>query len=219
MKKSYVFRIAAAAMLIAAAVVLTHASIPDAKGVIHACYSKGSDEGSGRLRVIDFPSASCKPEETPLTWNMSGPSGPTGPQGPIGPTGPQGPAAATQTIFNGNFQHVPLAPFPGVTVARLSLPQGQYLVTAKFRYEGEGTTPGQPAACIFQGAGIGGLDASQADVPIGGELKGQVDGFLMDFVSKQPGADPDVHVQCFGPPDVQIVNSRFVAVPTTLHFQ
>jgi type VI protein secretion system component Hcp len=53
--------------------------------VIHAC--AGSN---GALRVVG-PSDSCKNNESPLTWNTSGPAGATGPAGPVGPAGPAGP--------------------------------------------------------------------------------------------------------------------------------
>jgi len=45
------------------------ASIPDAGGVIHACYSRSS----GGLRVSD--SGACTSKETSLSWNNVGPSG------------------------------------------------------------------------------------------------------------------------------------------------
>lgn len=37
---------------------------------------------------------------------------------------------------------------------------------------------------------------------------------MMDMVRKGPASTPDVRVQCFGPPDVQIINTQFVAIPT-----
>ena len=73
------------------------ASIPDASGVIHACYKAQN----GQLRIVD-PSQgqTCVPSETPLQWNQAGPAGTpgapgapgaagtAGPQGPAGPAGP-----------------------------------------------------------------------------------------------------------------------------------
>lgn len=56
-------------------------------------------------------------------------------------------------------------------------------------------------------------------MPTGPGDPGQVDGYMMDILDKQPGDDPDVHVQCFGPPDVHIINTQFAAVATTLHLQ
>ncbi len=51
------------------------ASIPDANGVIHACYDK-----RGRLSVIDADAGqACKHNQTPLNWNQAGPQGPPGP--------------------------------------------------------------------------------------------------------------------------------------------
>jgi hypothetical protein len=58
------------------------ASIPDASGVIHACYQ------NGMFRVIDSPSASCNSSETALNFNQTGPAGATGATGATGPAGP-----------------------------------------------------------------------------------------------------------------------------------
>ena len=79
---------AGAAFGIATAV---QAAIPDAQGVIHACY----DANNGNLRVVDPTSpkkdlASCKKNETGLDWNQRGPTGATGAQGPAGPQGAPG---------------------------------------------------------------------------------------------------------------------------------
>jgi hypothetical protein len=62
---------AALAVFVAAGVVVTKATIPDAKGVIHACYSKSG----GSIRVIDDSVTNCNANETALTWNLMGPAG------------------------------------------------------------------------------------------------------------------------------------------------
>src|SRR5262245_2118028 len=72
-------------------VALGLATIPDANGVIHACYNK-SDK---KIRVIDYPEETCKDGEESLDWNRTGPPGPQGPQGPQGAQGPSGPIGAT----------------------------------------------------------------------------------------------------------------------------
>src|SRR5262245_8738603 len=85
---------ASLALLVVAGVVLTKATIPDAKGVIHGCYSKSG----GSIRVIDDSVTTCNANETSLSWNVIGPAGPVGPQGPIGPqglTGSAGPQGST----------------------------------------------------------------------------------------------------------------------------
>jgi collagen triple helix repeat protein len=64
------------------------ATIPGPGGVIHGCYTKLS----GAVRVID--TGSCRPTESALTWNQTGPQGPQGPQGPKGAQGAQGPQGA-----------------------------------------------------------------------------------------------------------------------------
>jgi hypothetical protein len=128
-------------------------------------------------------------------------------------------AKGPQVYVNKNFQSVALAPSPGVTVARLSLPAGSYILHVKLRYQGNGTMTQLGQGCAFQGVGIGGLDATQANVPTGGEPTGQVDGVMMDIVTKNPGDAADVHVQCFGDPSVQIINSQFVALPSQITLQ
>jgi uncharacterized protein YjbI with pentapeptide repeats len=47
---------------------IAFASIPDASGVIHACYSNLT----GSARIIDSPSASCLVGETAINWDQSG---------------------------------------------------------------------------------------------------------------------------------------------------
>ena len=113
---------------------------------------------------------------------------------------------------------MPLAPFPGVTVATLTLPPGHYVMHAKLRYRGQNVGGRDSASCVFQGIGIGGLDASQSLVELIGE-PGTVDGVMMDIVGKNPGDDPNVHVQCFGNPDVHIINTQFMAVVSEVVFQ
>jgi hypothetical protein len=113
---------------------------------------------------------------------------------------------------------VPLAPFPGVTVASLNVPPGQYLMHVKLRYRGQPLGGGESSAgCAFQGTGIGGLDSSQARVQLIGE-PGTADGTMMDFLFKT-GDDPEVHVQCFGDPSVHIINTQFAAVLSNIMLQ
>ena len=66
---------------------VAYATIPDASGVIHGCYTNRG----GLLRVIDTGSGGrCTSLETPLNWNQQGPKGDPGPQGLQGPPGPAG---------------------------------------------------------------------------------------------------------------------------------
>src|SRR5947209_20620982 len=58
----------------------TYASVPDAGGVIHACYN-GSQVPSGLLILDTAKMAKCPGGQTNLTWNQTGPTGPAGPQG------------------------------------------------------------------------------------------------------------------------------------------
>jgi hypothetical protein len=78
-RKTAVLLIGVAA-LFALGVGVALASIPDAGGVIHACYKTSQ----GQTRIVES-AADCSPSETPIQWNQTGPAGATGPQGPPGP--------------------------------------------------------------------------------------------------------------------------------------
>jgi hypothetical protein len=64
--------VAGAAIAMTAAV--GYAAIPDASGMIHACYANRD----GTVRIIDAPSQTCGRNQTPLSWNQAGPAGPEG---------------------------------------------------------------------------------------------------------------------------------------------
>jgi len=68
-----------------------YAGLSGAGGAINGCYQKNN----GQLRVIDAASDSCRPSETPITWNQTGPPGPPGADGARGATCATGPAGAT----------------------------------------------------------------------------------------------------------------------------
>ncbi len=131
------------------------AAIPDANGVIHACYNT-TPRQSGALRVIDTDAGqTCNSTyETPLNFNQTGPVGPQGPMGPAGPqglTGPQGaegpkgdagaqgpagsqgPTGPAGPVSLGDAYHdegqlliIGVGVFQ--TVASLDLPAGNYLI-------------------------------------------------------------------------------------------
>ena len=92
--------VALIALLMATAGV-AYASVPDERGIIHACIVPNSQY----LRVIHTeanPPQTCRRNETPLSWSQEGPRGPegqrgnegergaTGERGPAGPQGDQG---------------------------------------------------------------------------------------------------------------------------------
>lgn len=144
-----------------AAGVAAHAAVPDAAGIIHACYAKKD----GALRVID-PSTgqSCDArKENPLSWNQRGPVGPAGPQGPQGPAGtqgqqgpagpagaqgPQGPAGPSNAYVNygaASFQRI--SEGTTQTVASVTLPVGTYTLAASV--SGLAPGDGRNLSCYF----------------------------------------------------------------------
>jgi hypothetical protein len=102
------------------------ADIPDS-GVIHGCYGKPGTPQKGQLRVRDFDQGEqCRFYENTLDWNATGPTGPTGATGPTGPTGPRGPSDSWYAESGGN---VNMTGFTPVTVASVTLPAGNFVVT------------------------------------------------------------------------------------------
>lgn len=84
--------------------------IPDAQGVIHACYKNPN----GLARIVSSD-ANCTRAETPIQWNQTGvqgPQGETGPQGPQGSQGPQGPpgTAGGLEVITAKFEATASAP-------------------------------------------------------------------------------------------------------------
>jgi hypothetical protein len=81
------------------------ASIPDAHGVIHGCYStNGAKATNGaQLNIVDSAVASCNGNNTAISWNQRGPTGAkgatgsAGQDGSIGKTGPTGPTGQKGT--------------------------------------------------------------------------------------------------------------------------
>jgi hypothetical protein len=127
---------------------IAYASIPDANGVVHTCYS----QAQGTWRPIDYPTQKCRSNETMLDLNQTGPQGPigpkggTGPAGPAGPAGsqgapgpkgdsgpagPAGPASGGHLYVNANGGPPYLDGFNETTVATLNLPEGNYLLVGK----------------------------------------------------------------------------------------
>ncbi len=91
---------AGVAVILGGGGVVALASIPGAKGVIHACY-----DTSGNVRVID-PNAQpgsklsqhCGSKETALQLDQTGPRGPRGATGAVGARGPRGVTGATGPV-------------------------------------------------------------------------------------------------------------------------
>src|SRR5207244_4902175 len=75
------------AATVASSVVFAPAAHAD--GVVHSCV-----DPLGTIRIVPVGTP-CKPTETALDWNVTGPPGPPG---PVGPTGAPGPVGATGPI-------------------------------------------------------------------------------------------------------------------------
>ena len=138
----------AAAAVAAGAVSVAMATIPDASGVIHGCYSTVPPT-SGQLRVIDTDKTrSCGRNEKPLDWNQQGRNGATGPTGPVGATGPSGTSVGWFTEGSGTIR-------TSQQLASLSLPAGTFMVTLT----GEGVDSlGDPDSYVRVGCSVPGTD-------------------------------------------------------------
>jgi hypothetical protein len=114
---------------------IAYAAIPDAGGIIHACYKKSS-LNQGSLRVIDTEKAqTCSNSETQLNWSQ------TGPQGPQGAQGPQGPSGSNHAYSDSNLEGLTQLSPNSTTITKLTLPAGDYVVWATGSVVKYGTVP------------------------------------------------------------------------------
>ena len=81
-RRALLILVSAGVLVAAGAGIEAIASIPDAHGVIHGCYSKST----GALRVIDSAKHKCPRGTKALNWNQRGPRGPRGPRGALATT-------------------------------------------------------------------------------------------------------------------------------------
>jgi type VI secretion system secreted protein Hcp len=121
MKRKLITAAVTAALVVGGAATYAFASRSDTSQTINACV--GQD---GKFRLIAVGDA-CRPAETAISWNTTGPAGATGPQGLAGrdgrdgqpgPQGPPGPSAAnpdavTATVMihgakTGDFSQTPI---------------------------------------------------------------------------------------------------------------
>jgi len=120
---------AAAALAVAGAV--AYASIPNAGGVLHACYNANAarSPGGSPLGVIDSDSTSCSAGRTEISWGQVGPAGATGPQGPSGPSGATGPSGTSHAFTVDNTKVINTSLAATEELVRLDgLPAGNYIV-------------------------------------------------------------------------------------------
>ena len=102
---------------------IAYATIPDASGVIHACYKTGQ----GTLRVIDPDKAqTCSSAETQLDWSKTGPQGLPGQQGPPGPTD-----VWSVDGYGAGLKNVPVVPSSIDLATTPTLAAGSYVVEAE----------------------------------------------------------------------------------------
>lgn len=68
---------------------VAYASIPASNGALNGCYRTGGGANQGEFRIVEN-SASCRSNETALTFNQQGVAGAKGDTGATGAPGPQG---------------------------------------------------------------------------------------------------------------------------------
>lgn len=203
--------------------------IPDAQGVIHACYKKPIGEAK-----IVYSAANCTSGQVPIQWSQAGggqgPKGDPGPQGPQGETGPQGPVGPPGT-GGGNVKVFQSDPLPRTLIGEIGgqgqagtfmvVPEpGTYWITAK------GTLSVQNTIAVEK-IGVGGctleMGANVFDTTSNltlGPTIGTRDAFPFTVSAVVQITQPDqfVHALCTqtgGPPDrldVAIENLRITAL-------
>ena len=108
--------------------------IPDADGVIHACYKKPI----GEVKIV-YSAANCGPGQAPIQWSQTGPQGPKGDPGPQGPAGAAGGSLETFESDQAATDIEIGAAATGIFVT-LGGP-GRYWVFAKGRVEAQYANP------------------------------------------------------------------------------
>ena len=84
------------------AVVLLFLSAAASAQVINACIKP-----NGTLKVVSAP-GDCGSQETPISWNQTGPQGEPGEPGEAGPEGPEGPPGPSLRVFDSNGNNLGL---------------------------------------------------------------------------------------------------------------
>jgi hypothetical protein len=188
---------------LAASAGIAYATIPDAGGVIHACY-KSTGDNAGAVRVIDAPAQSCKASESALDWNQTGPQGPqgpSGPQGPQGPSGPQGPAGGAAGLFRQSQVGGPIIGTQDVLTLQVSARRSMLFATVQLGNENE--VAARPGICdLISPNG----PAARGFVDIQPNSRAQLS---LITVGDLPGT---AKVTCYDPGD----GSIFLDAPTTL---
>jgi hypothetical protein len=129
---------------------VVRATIPDAAGVIHGCYSRPG----AALYVIDSAVSTCKNGDTALTWSVQGPPGPAGPtgaQGPTGATGPAGPMGPSDAFLKNDQGTFGSQNLDGNVVdleTLAQLPAGSYVFSATLAFAG--STTFNPVQCFLR---------------------------------------------------------------------
>jgi hypothetical protein len=115
---------------------MAYATIPDASGVIHGCYTKPSTSGTpGALRVIDT-GQHCLATEVAISWSQTGPAGAVGPAGPAGPKGDKGYTGAagargpSDDWFSSSLGLLVVPTDSWTPLLSLNVPAGNFFVSA-----------------------------------------------------------------------------------------
>jgi hypothetical protein len=115
------------AAVVAVAVGIAYAAIPDSQGTVHACMLNAT----GTIRLIDhsLPAQNlrshCTALETEVTWSQQGPAGPAGAPGPQGQAGNSDSTVRHMSnfMFDGNTVSTPISSGLG-QLGKLSLSCG-----------------------------------------------------------------------------------------------
>ncbi len=162
---------------------LAYASIPDADGVIHACYnpSAAALRGGTPIRIIDSGTGqTCANNSVEITWNQTGPAGApgqdgedgldgqdgadgqAGADGQDGLDGQDGSSAAYTNYGDGNHD---IGAGLTQTVASVTVPAGSYTLSGVVT--AIGVDDGQFLQCNFvAGSTVNGLFAVLTDVTL-----------------------------------------------------
>jgi hypothetical protein len=193
--------VAAVLGLVAAAIPALAAVTATTPVTYYACVTNKT----GALKVVSA-TAKCATGQHKISWNSLGPRGPVGPRGPQGPRGVAGPAGVVNSHIFQSSSFVALNSSSDTVVATLTLPAGDFQVSADVGLDLVNTSTPDTASCSMLDGGNNVLDDQYTSYALEGELT-----LLGDTT-----VGGRIEVQCFDEGDNADATYRTIqAIPVT----
>jgi hypothetical protein len=188
-----------AGVLLATTLTATTMALAESRSssTLHACAARKG----GALRLA----AHCATSERAVSWNATGPRGPRGPRGLAGTDGTDG---AGPAYLSRQSSSTLVGSGPQTAVDTMTLPPGDYLVTATATASSP-NAGGDNGSCQISGAGLFSDSASFSLIPTHGEA------LAVTGLAHATSVDGTVKLLCGGATSVTIAEGLLTAVQVT----